>query len=318
MRVPLYRLVARAALCLALLVAPLGAFVRLSDAGLGCPDWPGCYGRLVGVPGQEGAAQAFPDRPLEAGKAWKEVIHRYAAGTLATLVAAVTVLAWRRRRRLAPAVLGVVVFQALLGMWTVTLLLRPVIVTGHLLGGMTLIALLTLLAFAHGDASVWAARSRGPRRLAAFTLAALTVQIALGGWVSTNYAALACQDFPGCQGSLWPRMAFGPAFTLVRELGRDAQGDLLPLAALTAIHWAHRCGALLMLLLGGSLAVRLLADPHWRGWGLGVAVALLAQLAMGVANVLLSLPLPLAVAHNLGAALLLATLVLLNARLAGH
>ena len=291
-----------AAALLAFCVVGLGAYVRLSDAGLGCPDWPGCYGQLVGVP----AAAHDPAR------AWKEMLHRYLAGALGLLVFALTVLSWRQRvRQFATTLLAaVVVFQALLGMWTVTLLLKPVIVTAHLLGGMTTLALLVWLALP-ADLPALPARLR-PLALAALPVVA--VQIALGGWVSSNYAALACGDFPTCRGSWWPAMDFVHAFSFLRELGQAADGSGLPFAALTAIHWSHRLWAAAVLGVVGLLAWRLWRTPRWRMAGLGLAALLLLQVTLGIANVLLSLPLPLAVAHNLGAALLMAALVALNFR----
>jgi cytochrome c oxidase assembly protein subunit 15 len=304
---------------LAFCVVGLGAYVRLSDAGLGCPDWPGCYGHLVGVPDeaheQAHAEQAFPGKPVHAGKAWKEMIHRYLAGTLGLLIFAVTVLAWRQRiaRGQTTALAGLVIFQALLGMWTVTLLLKPMVVTAHLLGGMSTLALLVWLV--QRPSRTPQPGLRAPRGLAVTALVVVAIQIALGGWVSSNYAALACQDFPTCQGQWLPAMDFDRAFTLHRELGRTADGALLPFAALTAIHWLHRLGALVVAVVAGGLALSLTGLPAWRRWGLALACLLLLQVGLGIANVLLSLPLPLAVAHNLGAALLLAALVVVNYRL---
>lgn len=313
------------AACLAFGVVALGAYVRLSDAGLGCPDWPGCYGHLVGVPDQvheqAAAAAAFPGKPVETAKAWKEMVHRYFAGTLGLLILAICGLSWRReiRQRQSPALptalLGIVGFQALLGMWTVTLLLKPMVVTAHLLGGMTTLALLVTLALGGEH------RPRLPvgatlKPLALVALLAVAAQIALGGWVSSNYAALACPDFPTCHGEWMPAMDFGHAFTLHRELGQTADGALLSHDALTAIHWSHRLGALIVTMLVGSLAWQLLREKGWQGWGALLAGVLLLQLGLGVANVLLSLPLPLAVAHNVGAAALLTATLALNLRLA--
>lgn len=301
---------------LAFCVVGLGAYVRLSDAGLGCPDWPGCYGHLVGVPDQPHeqaqAAQAFPGKPVHAGKAWKEMGHRYLAGTLGLMIFAITVLAWRQRIARVPTTVlaGMVIFQALLGMWTVTLLLKPMIVTAHLLGGMTTLALLVWLAQRPAGKV-----RQGPRSLSLIALVVVAIQIALGGWVSSNYAALACQDFPTCQGAWLPQMDFTRAFTLHRELGQTADGALLPFAALTAIHWSHRVWAVVVALVVGGLAASLIATPDWRRHGVALSGLLLLQLGLGIANVLLSLPLPLAVAHNLGAALLLAALVVVNYRL---
>ena len=324
----LYRALLLAATLLALGVISLGAYVRLSDAGLGCPDWPGCYGHLLGVPDtaheHAAAQQAFPGSPVETHKAWKEMTHRYFAGTLGLLIAAIAVLAWRQRRTpgrspwIATGLIGIVGLQALLGMWTVTLLLRPVVVTAHLLGGMTTLALLVWLLLASGAAAN--AESPGGtaalRLHAALALLAVVVQIALGGWVSSNYAALICNDFPTCLGTWVPDMDFATAFSLHRELGRTGTGDFLPGAALVAIQWSHRLGALVVAALAGTLAWRLWRSPVRRAWGIWLGVSLAAQIALGIANVLLFLPLHLAVAHNLGAAVLLAVVLALNIALA--
>jgi cytochrome c oxidase assembly protein subunit 15 len=309
---PRHRVLIFAATLLALVVVGLGAYVRLSDAGLGCPDWPGCYGHLVGVPDAahelENAAQAFPGKPVHAAKAWKEMAHRYAAGTLGLLVLAIALSAWHRRKAVATAengLLALIVLQAALGMWTVTLLLKPVVVTLHLLGGMSTFALLVLLMRREVFPD---ARLPLAGRIA---LAAVFAQIALGGWVSSNYAALACVEFPGCRnGELLPPLAaadFAHGFTLLRELGATASGDTLPFGALTAIHLAHRAGALLVLLVVGTYGLSLL--PSDRAAGRMVLGALGLQLALGVSNVLFSLPLPVAVLHNLGAAVLVAVLL---------
>ena len=320
----LYRPLLILATLLAFGVISLGAYVRLSDAGLGCPDWPGCYGHLIGVPEaaheQSAALQAFPDKPVQAHKAWKEMVHRYFAGTLGLLVALIAVLAWRYRHALKqspalPTVLvGVISMQALLGMWTVTLLLKPAIVSAHLLGGMTTLALLVWLLLGRRQHSqIQPTGKLG--FLATLALIAVIVQIALGGWVSSNYAALACSDFPTCLGVWRPEMDFTHAFQLHRELGQTASGELLSLKALTAIHWTHRVGALIVTLLVGLLAVVLLRRPEWHNWGLLLGTSLLVQIGLGIANVLLSLPLSLAVAHNAGAAILLTVTLALNFRL---
>lgn len=305
-------------------VIALGAYVRLSDAGLGCPDWPGCYGHLIGVPEaaheQSAALEAFPGKPVETHKAWKEMLHRYFAGALGLLIALIAGQAWHRRRthNQSPALplilLGVVSFQALLGMWTVTLLLKPVIVSAHLLGGMTTLALLVWMLLARRPASV-APPSGHLRILAILALASIIIQISLGGWVSSNYAALICADFPTCHGTWVPEMDFEQGFQMRRELGQTVSGEMLSAAALTAIHWAHRAGALMVALLGGTLAVALLLRPGWRLWGTLLGSMLLAQIGLGIANILLSLPLGVAVAHNAGAALLLALTLALNVSL---
>lgn len=309
----------RVAAGLAFCVVMLGAYVRLSDAGLGCPDWPGCYGHLT-VPHSEAARQAFPDKPLETHKAWKEMAHRYLAGTLGMLILAICITAWYGRGKLAGSpwlpslLLALVVLQAALGMWTVTLLLRPVIVSLHLLGGMATLALLVWLAAAR--CAVADEGGRGLRVWALLALVVLICQIALGGWTSSNYAALACTDFPTCQGRWWPETDFSGGFHLVRELGVTADGSPLPLTALTAIHMAHRLGALVVFLSVGALGLRLLRTPSVRPWGSIVLGVLLIQIGLGIGNVWFGLPLPLAVAHNAGAALLLSTLVAINAIIA--
>lgn len=315
-----------AATALAFCVVVVGAYVRLSDAGLGCPDWPGCYGQLS-VPqtavALQQAEQAFPDKPLQTHKAWKEMVHRYLAGTLGLLILAIFITAWRNHGKdqislaLPAFLLALVTFQALLGMWTVTLLLKPVIVSAHLLGGMTTLALL-----------VWLTHQRWGKPLAPsgdnnsiqspwarLGLVVIAVQIFLGGWTSSNYAALACAGFPQCQGAWLPDMDFAHAFHLVRKLGETVDGSPLSLSALTAIHWSHRLGALLTLLYLGWLAASLMRHRAMASWGWLLAGLLLLQIAIGIGNVLLGLPLPLAVAHNAGAALLLISLVLLNSKL---
>jgi len=307
-----FQRIARLALALCFIVVVLGAWVRLTDAGLGCPDWPGCYGQIL-VPDDPMAAADY-DRPLETGKAWREMIHRYAASTLGLLIVILAFLAWRNRVDprhpfVLPLVLtGLVIFQGLLGMWTVTLLLKPVIVMAHLLGGMTTLALL-----------FWLTRPvpTGPsqpelRIFAAFGLAILTLQIALGGWVSTNYAALACPDFPTCQTQWWPGMDFATGFTPWHGLGIDYEGGILDNASRVAIHVTHRIGAIVTALVLGLLAWRAWKEPGLERAARYVAVALVAQLAIGVTIVLTQLPLSLAVAHNAVAALLLLSVVNLN------
>ena len=287
-----------AALALALIVVVMGAYVRLSDAGLGCPDWPFCYGKPVPAD--------IADRDALA-KAWKEMGHRYLAGTLGALILAIAVAAWRLRRSapLASAIVLLVAFQATLGKWTVTMLLKPAIVTAHLLGGMATLALLAWLALAQWPHAP-APEMRALRPVAAIALVAVAMQIVLGGWVSANYAALACPGLPLCPGA----MDFANAFHVVRELGQTAQGDLLSHDALRAIHWTHRLFALVALaavLFAAARAYRLV--PR-----LAVILGLLVmlQFALGVMNVALGLPLALAAAHNAGAALLLLALVVLN------
>ena len=319
----LYRPLVLCSVVLTFLVIVVGAYVRLEDAGLGCPDWPGCYGQLLGVPDEvhelARAEQAFPGKSVDAGRAWKEMFHRYLAGMLGLLIAAIAVIAWRRRAAigrppwLASALVLLVAFQATLGMWTVTMLLQPAIVTLHLLGGMAIFALLLWLALWEiNPPAAPAAAARALRPWAAAGLAVLVAQIALGGWVSTNYAALACTDIPTCHGEWLPAMDFGHAYHVLRDLGVTATGAPLSHEALTAIHWSHRLGAVVTLVCVGFLALWALCIPRLRTVGAALLVLLLAQAGLGIANVLLRLPLVLAAAHNAGAALLLAALVMLN------
>ncbi|MGH8399611.1 MAG: COX15/CtaA family protein [Gammaproteobacteria bacterium] len=312
------------ALLLAFGVIVLGAYVRLSAAGLGCPDWPGCYGH-IGVPDTHAAiahADALhPERPVEPARAWKEMIHRYFAGTLATLILILTIAAWWRRHEtrrpvLVPSLLLLtVIFQALLGMWTVTLLLFPPVVMGHLLGGFTTFALLLILVLqSSGWLRMGDSASDSMRWLAVAGLAVLICQIALGGWTSSNYAAIACPDFPTCQAQWWPAgMNFHAAFAWY-GVGPDYQGGILTQAARMAIHVTHRIGALLtlLILLVTSLTFMLRGGNRELKWlGALVGALVLVQAGIGIGMVELGLPLPLADAHNGVAALLLGSVVAL-------
>lgn len=319
----MYRSLVLSAVALTFLVIVVGAYVRLEDAGLGCPDWPGCYGQILGVPDEihevARAQQDFPGKTVDTGRAWKEMFHRYLAGTLGLLILAIAVIAWRRRSEigysptLAVASVAVVGFQATLGMWTVTMLLKPAIVTFHLLGGMTTLVLMTWLAAREiGPAPVAPPAARGLRPWAAAGLAVLAAQIALGGWVSANYAALACIDFPMCQGAWVPDMDFGNAFHVLRELGVTADGAPLSQEALTAIQWSHRVGALVTVIVLLCAAIQALRTRGLRAAGVLIAALVMVQAGLGIANVLLRLPLVLAAAHNAVAALLLAALVVIN------
>ena len=315
-----YRRLVFGTVLLTLVVIVMGAYVRLSGAGLSCPDWPGCYGRLV-VPTSEPAVrlanQAFPDRPLVVQRAWKEMIHRYLAGLLGVAIVFLAGFAYRRRADprqplvLPGLLVGLVVFQAALGMWTVTLLLKPVVVTAHLLGGMATLALLWWLWTSPTNARVPA--PTGVRMWALASGSIMVVQLTLGGWTSANYAALACPDFPTCQGSWWPEMAFGDAFSPWRELGQTSAGDPLSSRALVAIQVAHRAGALLaILIVGGFAAVSIRdADTYSKHAAVAVLALLLVQAGLGVATVLMARPLVFAVVHNATAALLLSALLLL-------
>ena len=298
-----------------------GAFTRLSDSGLGCPDWPGCYGHAspLGAAADIRAAQsAMPTGPVTFSKAWVEMIHRYLAMTVGALIVVMTIAAWLRRRALplspwwATATLVWVLVQGLFGALTVTWKLNPAIVTLHLLGGMLLLALLAVqYQWLRPRPLGWPAWARG---LVIGVSALLVVQIALGAWVSSNYAVLACNGFPQCNGAWWPPMDFREGFTFRRALGRDGDGDFLPFEALVAIHMAHRLFAVL-----ATLALLLLAHVLWhrlaqRREALGLLGLLLLQLLSGLSNVVLGWPLLAALAHTAGAALLVALLSVLWAR----
>jgi cytochrome c oxidase assembly protein subunit 15 len=312
---------------LAFLVVLLGAYTRLADAGLGCPDWPGCYGKLLVPKSEEHVTEKhyLEQRPLEPHKGWKEMVHRYFAGTLGLLILVLAVWAWLRRREagqpvwLPTLLLGLVIFQALLGMWTVTLQLKPVVVMAHLLGGFSTLALLVLLALRtrSGERRGVLPVNLQWRGLAAAAVLVLVVQIALGGWTSSNYAALACPDFPTCQGSWWPETDFREAFVLWRGLGVNYEFGVLDHPARTTIHLVHRIGALVTFLVLGWLALRLIGDAGGpvRATGWLIASLLLLQVCLGIANVVMQLPLGVATAHSGVAALLLLSLVLLNYQL---
>lgn len=340
-------------LCFGVIV--FGAYVRLSDAGLGCPDWPGCYGHLT-VPSDEqhvaAANAAFPERPVEAHKGWKEMIHRYLASTLGLLIVALAVLSLRLRQYSVPRFLpwllvAMVIFQGVLGMWTVTWQLKPLVVTGHLLGGMATFAMLLWLYWSSGARSAAsvapAVRERAYRserhvafamqneshaaeddpgltpprirRSAAIALLLVVMQIFLGGWTSTNYAALACPDFPTCHGSYWPQTDIPTAYTLWHGLGINYEYGILDARARVTIHHFHRVGAVVVTLALLLLGLRLLRRENARRWrllGLAVLAALGLQLSIGISVVLFQLPLALAAAHNAGAAILLAVMIAVN------
>jgi cytochrome c oxidase assembly protein subunit 15 len=314
---------------LTLVLIVLGAYVRLADAGLGCPDWPGCYGNLTPAHSAteiRAAEQAQPGGPVSMAKAWKEMIHRYLAMLVGALIAAILLVALRCRRTwqagvTLPVVLaGAVILQAALGAWTVTLLLKPAIVTAHLLGGMLILAMLTWLLCSQPAVrgGRWGADIETGRCLRVLAVAAwgvLFVQIALGGWVSTNYAALACTDFPTCHGAWVPAMDFANAFHIVRPLGVGPDGELLTIEALRAIQWTHRVGALVTAFVVGAFAWRLAMAAGGSPAAAVLAALLVTQILLGMLNVWMSLPLPLAVAHNGVAALLLAWLTAINLRL---
>jgi heme a synthase len=321
-RLRVFRLLSITAFILCFVVVVLGAYVRLSAAGLGCPDWPTCYGHITAqgaLENSEAINAAHPERPLDYRKALREMVHRYAAGTLGLLIVAMATIAIRNRSeprqpiRLPLILLALVVLQGALGMLTVTWLLKPLIVTLHLLGGMATLALLWWMVLQPEHRELHR-NELALRPLAIAALAVLSVQIALGGWTSSNYAAVACPDFPTCQGSFWPHMDFKDAFVLWRGLGIDYEGGVLDHPARIAIHVVHRIGALLttaVFLLIAVLSVARGRNARVRGAGLGIAAMLVLQLAIGIAMVTKGFPLSLATAHNAGAALLLLSAVAL-------
>jgi len=294
-----------------------GAFTRLTDSGLGCPDWPGCYGHAspLGAAGQiDQAVAVLPSGPVTHGKAWVEMIHRYLATGVGVLILTMTALAWSKRSQLAvspwwPTVtLFWVCLQGAFGALTVTMKLFPAVVTLHLLGGLVLLALLRKqsLHFAAGEVSVEprpsVQRPAGLYVLWCVVTALVWLQIALGGWVSTNYAVLACTEFPACQGSWWPDMNFSEGFTFWRALGMDASGQPLPFSALTAIHYVHRLSAYVVLAGIVLLAWRLSRVPALRGSARWLVLLALWQFGTGLSNVVLDWPLLAAVSHTGGAA----------------
>ncbi len=372
-----YHRIAWAAVLLALCVIVFGGFVRLSNAGLSCPDWPTCYGQATWPVAEHEveAANASFERAVETHKAWREQVHRHIAGLLGLSVLSLALLAARRRpfgiasvlaaavlvalsipaymgvpgvfeadhavslglflaaellllvqalrwsnadaSRLATVLFMVIIFQAVLGMWTVIWLVKPVIVMAHLLGGLLTLSLLVWLAWGTtpGSALVLAEADR-LRRLLWIGLGLLVVQIALGGWTSANYAALACgTDFPTCLGQWWPQQDYREAFVLWRGIGVDYEGGVLDGPARVAIQMTHRLFALLVVGYLGVLAVRLIRTPGMVYWGVVLALLLVAQVSLGISNIVTGLPLWVAVAHNAGAALLLFTVVGLLARL---
>jgi cytochrome c oxidase assembly protein subunit 15 len=314
-----FRRLALVTAVLAFGVVVLGAYVRLNAAGLGCPDWPGCYGHFTAAQAAANLKhiESLYSQPFEYAKAHKEMIHRYFAATLGLLILVLAILAWRNRRDpqqplVLPLVLvGLVIFQGLLGMWTVTLLLKPLIVLLHLLGGLTTLALLAWLAMAPPEQR----DTIELRRLKSLTVVALVMlglQISLGGWTSTNYAALACPDFPTCQNSFWPQMDPREGFVLWRGLGINYEGGVLDHPARVAIHFVHRLGAVLAALILGYTAFtvwRQARSSSLQAAAAALALLLVAQLLLGPFMVVRGMPLDLATAHNAVAALLLLALV---------
>ena len=316
---------ALAGTALALVVILLGAWTRLTDAGLGCPDWPGCYGFAhvpVSADHQQIANARFPDAPLQVERAWPEMVHRYGASSLGLLILTMSALTWRAAkdvqlpRRHVLVLLGLVILQGMFGMWTVTWKLWPQVVTLHLLGGMTTAALLWLLALRLGWPKPHVASEPG-YRLGIAAMVAVAVQIALGGWTTSNYAALACPDFPTCQTQWLPPADFSRGFDVLQEVGPNYLGGLLDNSARVAIHLSHRIGAILASLLVVLLIYRCLRseDAPLRQLGFAVLGILMLQIGLGVSNVVFTLPLSVAIAHNGVAAVLLLTLVSVNYRL---
>ena len=303
----------------------LGAYVRLSDAGLGCPDWPGCFGTLSVPESQtaiENAELNFPSQHIETAKAWKEMIHRYIAAFLGLMILLIGIISYKNKKilRVNPilpyATVLLVIFQALLGMWTVTLLLKPIVVSAHLIGGMTTLGLLTFVTHRYwGKIQTNIFRYKYEIFLVRFSLVVLFIQIFLGGWTSTNYAGLACTDFPTCHGALIPNLNFNDAFDLFRDLGKLSDGSPLPLAVFETIQWIHRLGALITWLFFGYLASVILKYKTMRSLGYILLFVITAQFIVGVANLLLHLPIILAVIHTLGAASLVVLAVILNSRI---
>jgi cytochrome c oxidase assembly protein subunit 15 len=302
-----FRRLARAGALLAAGVVVLGAWVRLTNAGLGCPDWPGCYGHL------------FPQTARHFAEAVHEMVHRYFASTLGAIIVALLVFAWVNRKgrgqplRAVALLFLLVCLQGTLGMKTVTLLLQPLIVTAHLLGGLSTLGLLWWLSIeprrrtlTHPELSL--------RKFVLVGIGALALQIALGGWTSSNYAAIACPDLPTCQRSWWPDMDFRNAFVLWRGLGVDYEGGVLASPARVAIHFAHRLGAVVagsLLIVTGLLVIARSAWPPLRFLGGLLVFAVLLQIAIGVTMVHFHLPLMLATLHNGGAAFLIIVMVTL-------
>ncbi|HZS80459.1 MAG TPA: COX15/CtaA family protein [Herbaspirillum sp.] len=303
-----------------------GAFTRLTDSGLGCPDWPGCYGHANPLLAHEhisAAQEAMPTGPVTVAKAWIEMTHRYLAMAVGVLIIALMMIAWwrwiksrHRETRFRPGFPTLLFFfvclQGAFGAWTVTMKLQPVIVTLHLLFGLTLLAMLTWLVARENGHALVSAPGRSLAAPAALGLLLLVAQIALGGWVSTNYAALACSDFPLCHGALIPLMDLENGFTLWRHLGKTAAGDYLPFPALTAIHWVHRSFAFVVMAYIVWLAHKACNDAGLRKTGRWLLIVIALQLLTGISTIYLNWPLTIAVMHNGGAALLLLLLVMLN------
>lgn len=313
---------------LAIVVIGLGAYTRLTHAGLGCPDWPTCYG-LLDVPETSAqisvAQQAFPDRPVEPAKAWNEMIHRYFAGSLGLFILAIAIIGIKRRKQGSPVVLpliilGVVIFQAALGMWTVTMKLMPIVVMGHLLGGFTTLCLLFLLHLRLKSdlASATNTNVKKYKNFALLGVVILTMQIALGGWTSSNYAALSCVELPICQGDWISQLNFDNSFTLIPKQQESYEFGHLSHDERLTIHIVHRFGAMItgLYLLGLAFSVfRKTPNRTIKNSSLLMVVMLTAQVSLGISNIWLHLPLNIAVAHNLVAAFLMLSLISLTYKL---
>lgn len=327
---------------LAAFVVILGAYTRLVDAGLGCPDWPGCYGFLT-VPENASditiANLRYPETPVESAKGWPEMIHRYLAGTLGLFILLIAVIAHRKHKKdksypvkLPLFLLVLVIIQAAFGMWTVTLKLWPQVVLAHLIGGFTTLSLLFLLTLRlknrqsdyHQQYTTLRPKTRllKQKTFAALAIAIVVCQIMLGGWTSSNYAAIACVDFPTCHNSYWPDMDFKQGFNLFQQIGPNYLGGVMDSNARTAIHMAHRIGAIITAIFLTLFCLSFLrskleyinksGQQLIKNSAIAILVVLIIQLSLGVSNILWFIPLPIAVAHNACGALLLILLINLN------
>lgn len=323
-----FQRISLAACSLAFIVIVLGAYVRLSDAGLGCPDWPGCFGQITAPDEAHEITRArlsFPDSEIHSAKAWKEMIHRYFASFLGLLILAMAFIAWKNKNQqhqqvfLPLALVGLVIFQGILGMWTVTQLLRPTIVTLHLVTGLLTLSLLFWLFINHARPWIDKLKSSNVnhslKRLARISIVVLAIQIFLGGWTSTNYVALHCPDFPTCQGQWIPDTNFSEAFVFFKDASINYEGGKLSLDAGVTVHFMHRVGALVTFIILSLLGILLLAKSNsglLRSQAKLMLALLVLQVSLGIANVLLVLPIPIAVSHNAIAAALLLSLIMIN------
>ena len=300
---------------LAFTVVLLGAYTRLSESGLGCPDWPGCYGSLIVDSAQPGIDSY---EGFDVGKAWREMIHRYLAAILGLGIFGIALRSWCSKSSIRAfstetLLVPLVLFQAILGMFTVTWLLKPLVVTAHLLGGLAVLSLLWWSVLEELSERNVIDSPSSLKVLGCISFVVLFFQIFLGGWTSTNYAALACTDFPTCQGVWVPPANWQESFTLWRGLGRNYEYGILDSGARTAIHFTHRVWALVTTVILSLLVIwSLLYGRHEvKIAAIFVGLALIAQVTLGISNVLLGLPLTLAVAHNGGACVLLLAVITL-------